>query len=66
MNRSLIVVSLFVLSVVIGTTTLRVRAQGPGFNTPEAQAARQKQLALEAATPKLQTSRLTSSSVLSG
>jgi hypothetical protein len=54
MNRSIVVFSLFVLSVLIGAATLGVRAQGPGGNNPEAQAARQKQLALEAATPKLQ------------
>jgi len=54
MNRSIVVFSLFVLSVLIGAATLGVRAQGPGGNTPEAQAARQKQLALEAATPKLE------------
>ena len=49
MNRSIVVFFLFVLSVMIGAATLRVRAQGPGGNSPEAQAARQKQLALEAA-----------------
>src|SRR5438128_12348830 len=54
MNRSLVVLSLFVLGVVISATRLPVGAQGPGGNTAEAQAARQKQLALEAATPKLQ------------
>src|SRR5213594_950740 len=54
MNRSIVVFSLFVLSVLIGAATLGVRAQGPGGNNPEAQAARQKQLALEAATPKLE------------
>ena len=54
MKRSLVLFCLLLLVVVvIGTTTLRVRAQG-GANNPEAQAARQKQLALEAETPKLE------------
>jgi hypothetical protein len=53
MKRSLVLFCLILSVVVIGTATLKVRAQG-GANTPEAQAARQKQLALEAATPKLQ------------
>ena len=54
MNRSIVVFSLLALSVGIGAGTLGVRGQSFGPNTPEAQAARQKQLALEAATPKLQ------------
>jgi len=53
MKRFLVLFCLVSLVVVIGATTLQVRAQGAA-NT-EAQAARQKQqLALEAATPKLQ------------
>ncbi|HYR42408.1 MAG TPA: 6-bladed beta-propeller [Terriglobia bacterium] len=54
MNRSIVGFSLFVLSVMIGAATPGIRAQERGGNNPEAQAARQKQLALEAATPKLQ------------
>ena len=56
MNRFLLVFSLLVLGIVTiaGTLSLRrVQAQGGG-PSPEAQAARQKQLALEGATPKLQ------------
>jgi len=53
MKRSLMLFWVVLLVVVIGTPPLQVQAQG-GANTPEAQAARQKQLALEAATPKLQ------------
>jgi hypothetical protein len=55
MNRSVVLFCFCVLSVVIGTATQHVRAQGArGAASPEAAAARQKQLALEAATPKLQ------------
>jgi len=55
MNRSVMLFCFCVLSVVIGTATQHVRAQGArGAASPEAAAARQKQLALEAATPKLQ------------
>jgi len=54
MNRFVVLFCFCVLSVVIGTTQ-HVRAQGArGAASPEAAAARQKQLALEAATPKLQ------------
>jgi hypothetical protein len=53
MKRFLVLFSFVLLIAVSGTATLRVRAQG-GANNPEAQAARQKQLALETATPKLQ------------
>jgi hypothetical protein len=53
MKRSLVLFSLLVFGLVMGARTLRVQAQGFG-NSPEAQAARQKQMALEAATPKLQ------------
>src|SRR5262245_18923123 len=53
MKRSLLLFCLVLLVVVLGTLTMQVRAQG-GANSPEAQAARQKQLALEAETPKLQ------------
>jgi hypothetical protein len=54
MNRFLMLVSFFVVGVIgMGTLPLRVQAQGGG-NSPEAQARMQKQLALEAATPKLQ------------
>jgi hypothetical protein len=53
MKRNLIVFSLFVLAVLLGTGTLQVQAQG-GPPSPERQAAIAKQLALEAATPKLE------------
>ena len=53
MKLSLELFPVLLLSVVAGAGTLLVHAQGRGAN-PEAQAARQKQLALEAATPKLQ------------
>jgi hypothetical protein len=53
MKRSLILFSLLLLAVATGPATLQVRGQG-GANTPEAQAARQKQLDLEAKTPKLE------------
>src|SRR5580765_4539160 len=46
-----------VLFVVVVLATLQMgtpRLQGQGANSPEAQARRQEQLALEAATPKLQ------------
>jgi hypothetical protein len=52
MNRFVILLSLLALSIVIGAGTRLVQAQGPA-NTPEAQAARQKQMDLEKATPKL-------------
>jgi hypothetical protein len=52
MNRSLLLFSLFVFSIVIGAGTPQVQAQFG--NSQEAVAARQKQLAIEAATPKLQ------------
>src|SRR5580693_5904462 len=52
MKRSLALFSLFVVGSVIGVGALRVRAQGPPG--PERQAAIAKQLALEAATPKLE------------
>jgi len=52
MKRSVVLFSLLVLGVVMGAGTLRVQAQFG--NSPEAQAAREKQLALEKATPKLQ------------
>src|SRR5215813_10841150 len=53
MNRYIVACSL-VLSVLIIEATLRVGGQSFGPNTPEAQAAKQKQLDLEAETPKLQ------------
>jgi DNA-binding beta-propeller fold protein YncE len=53
MKRSLVLFCFVLLVVMTSAAALQVRAQG-GANTPEAQAARQKQLALEAATPKLQ------------
>jgi NHL repeat len=53
MKRSLLLFSLFVVCSVIGVGALRVHAQfGPP--SPERQAAIAKQLALEAATPKLE------------
>src|SRR6266436_5537550 len=54
MKRSMIVFCFVVLGAGIWLATVQPRAQGPAANTPEAQAARQRQLALEAATPKLQ------------
>src|SRR6516225_3185742 len=54
MKRSMIVFCLVVLGVGVWAATMQPRAQGPGANTAEAQVARQRQLALEAATPKLQ------------
>src|SRR4029077_16037959 len=51
MNRSVVLFSLFVLGPVIGAGTLQVRAQFG--NSPEAQAEREKKLALEKATPQL-------------
>src|SRR5437868_6785010 len=53
MNRTVLLFSLFVLCVLTLGGTQQIQAQG-GANSPEAQAARQKQLALEASTPKLQ------------
>src|ERR1700730_12097521 len=53
MKRFLVLFSIFVLSVLIGAGTLHVRAQ-EGAPTPEREAARAKQLALEESTPKLQ------------
>ena len=52
MNRYIVAFSL-VFGVLIIEATLRVGGQSFGPNTPEAQAARQKQLDLEAETPKL-------------
>jgi len=51
MKRSVVLLSLFVACAVIGSGTLQVRAQFG--NSPEAQAAREKQLALEKNTPQL-------------
>ncbi len=53
MKRFLALFSFIVLGAAIGAGVLRVRAQG-GPPSPERQAAIAKQLALEAATPKLQ------------
>jgi hypothetical protein len=53
MKRSLMMFCILLAVVAVAAATLRVRAQG-GANTAEAQAARQKQAALEADTPKLQ------------
>src|SRR6202795_3141968 len=53
MKRSIVLFFLFSLGVVIGVGELRVHAQG-GTPSPERQAAIAKQLALEAATPKLE------------
>jgi hypothetical protein len=53
MKRSLILFSVLSVVIALGTATILLRAQG-GANSPDAQAARQKQLALEADTPKLQ------------
>src|SRR5580704_10891091 len=53
MKRTIVVFFIFVFGVVMGAVTLRVHAQfGPP--SPERQAAIAKQLALEAATPKLE------------
>src|ERR1700733_9986706 len=52
MKRSIVLYFLFSLGVVVGVGELRVHAQG-GTPRPERQAAIAKQLALEAATPKL-------------
>jgi hypothetical protein len=52
MNRSVLFSSLFILSVAVSLGTPTAHAQFG--NSPEAQAARQKQLAIEANTPKLQ------------
>jgi sugar lactone lactonase YvrE len=58
MKRSIVLFSFFVLALVIGAGTLSLRsvqAQGRGRgNSPEAQAARERQLALEKSTPQLQ------------
>src|ERR1700674_3661505 len=52
MKRSFVLFSIFVLGFVLGVGTLQVQAQfGPP--SPERQAAIQKQLALEEATPQL-------------
>src|ERR1700719_2492419 len=51
MNRSVVLFSLFVLGPVIGAGTLQLQAQFG--NSPEAQAAREKQLALEKTVPQL-------------
>jgi hypothetical protein len=51
MKRSVMLFSLLLLGVVIGAGTLRVRAQFG--NSPEAVAAREKQLALEKTIPQL-------------
>jgi len=51
MKRSAVLFSLLVACAVIGAGTLQVRAQFG--NSPEAQAAREKQLALEKNTPQL-------------
>src|SRR6478735_10258536 len=51
MNRSVLAFSLLVLGAVIGLGTLQLQAQFG--NSPEAQAAREKQLALEKTVPQL-------------
>jgi NHL repeat-containing protein len=51
MKRSVVLFSLFVACAVIGAGTLQVQAQFG--NSPEAQAAREKQLALEKTVPQL-------------
>jgi hypothetical protein len=52
MKRSIVLIGTFLLCVFVGARTMRVQAQfGPP--SPERQAAIEKQLALEAATPKL-------------
>lgn len=52
MKRSLIVCLVFIVAATIAAT-LHLRAQG-GATAPDAQASRQRQLALESETPKLQ------------
>ena len=52
MNRSVLASSFFVLGLVVAVAAPSARAQFG--NSPEAQAARQKQLAIEANAPKLQ------------
>ena len=58
MKRSIVLLSFFVLAIGIGAGRLSLRhvqAQGRGRgNNPEAAAARERQLALEKATPQLQ------------
>ena len=58
MKRSIVLFSVFVLALVIGASTLslrRAQAQGRGRGpSPEVLAAREKQQALEKATPQLQ------------
>ena len=51
MKRTVVLISLFILVAVIGVRPLQVQAQFG--NSPEAQAAREKQLALEKNTPQL-------------
>src|ERR1700680_4729564 len=51
MNRSVALFSLFVFGAVMGAGTLQVQAQFG--NSPEAKAAREKQLALEKTVPQL-------------
>ena len=51
MKRTVVLISLFILGAVIGARPLQVQAQFG--NSPEAQAAREKQLALEKNTPQL-------------
>jgi len=52
--KRLVLISLVIIGLVISATRLHVRAQGRGANNADANAARQRQLALEADTPKLQ------------
>jgi hypothetical protein len=52
MKLHLVLFSLFVFGIGVAPGALQV--QGQGFSGPEAAAARQKQLAIEASTPKLQ------------
>src|SRR5215467_14146982 len=52
--KRLVLISLIIIGLVIGATRLHVRPQVRGANNADANAARQKQLALEADTPKLQ------------
>ena len=52
--KQFVLFSFMVVSIAIAAKTMLVRGQGRGGNNTEAAAARQKQLALEAATPKLQ------------
>jgi DNA-binding beta-propeller fold protein YncE len=51
--KRLVLFSLLVVSVIVSAATLHISAQGRGGNNAEAQAARQRQLAIEADTPKL-------------